>query len=128
VDILVLIGRILFSILFLMSGFGHITKREAMAPYAASKGVPAPALMVPLTGLMLLVGGLSVMLGCYARLGAWLLVLFLIPTAIIMHRFWGVSDPMQAQSDRVHFMKDISLAGAALMITYFGSGPFSLAP
>jgi putative oxidoreductase len=126
-DILVLVGRILFSVVFLMSAIGHFKQREAMVPYARSQGAPAPELMVPLTGVMLLLGGLSVLLGFYARAGAWLLVVFLIPTSFFMHRFRGVQDKMQAQNQQAHFMKNMGLAGAALMITYFGSGPYSLA-
>ena len=126
-DVVLLLGRILFSAIFLMSGFAHFKQRAAMVPYAKSKRAPAPELMIPITGLMLLAGGLSVLLGLYARLGGWLLALFLIPTALIMHRFWGLPDKGQAQNEQAHFMKDMALAGAALMIAYFGSGPLSIA-
>jgi putative oxidoreductase len=123
-----LIGRILFASFFLMSGVNHFTQREAMVQYAQSMGVPAAGLAVPLTGLMILVGGLSIALGYYPKIGAWLLVIFLIPTAFYMHRFWGLEDQMQAMNQMAHFMKNIVMTGAALLITYFGSGPFSLKP
>jgi putative oxidoreductase len=127
-EIIVLVGRVLFSMLFIMSGISHFTQRAQLVPYAKSSGAPAPGITVPLTGLMLLAGGMSVLLGAYARLGAVLLALFLLPTAVIMHRFWGLRDQGKAADERAHFSKDVSLAGAALMIAYLGSGPYSVGP
>ncbi len=127
-ELLVPLGRLLFSAMFIQSGLGHFQHRTSMTEYARSMGAPMPGLMVPLTGLMILLGGLSVLLGAYARVGACLLVLFLLPTAMIMHRFWGLPDPQLAQNQRVHFQKNLSLAGGALLIAYFGSGPYSLIP
>lgn len=127
-DWVILIGRILFCSLFLLSAMGHLAgpQRETMSQYAAQKGVPAAALMVPLTGIQLLVGSLMVLLGIWADLGAALLVAFLIPTAILMHAFWTLEDPMERQQDQTHFLKDIALAGAALMLfglfQQFGAG------
>jgi len=115
-DVLVLIGRILFSLLFLSSAFGHLTQTQAMAGYAKSKGVPSAQLAVIVTGLMLLVGGLMVLFGIWADLGALILALFLIPTAIIMHGFWRESDPQAKQMEMVQFNKDIALGGASLML------------
>jgi putative oxidoreductase len=83
--------------------------------------VPAPKLAVGFTGLMLVAGGLSILLGYEPRWGALLLVLFLIPTAVTMHRFWGVADPMTAQNQMIHFWKNMVMAGAALMFYYFAT-------
>ena len=127
-DILVLIGRILFSAIFIGSGVQHITRVAMMSPHAAARGVPAPNLTVRLGGAMVFIGGISVLLGAYARIGAAMLVLFLIPTAIVMHNYWTLSDPVARANDQAHFFKDLALAGAALLIWYFGSGPFSLVP
>ena len=127
-ELLVPIGRVLFSLIFIQSGIGHFRQRTGMTEYARSAGAPRPEIMVPLTGLIILLGGLSILLGVYARAGAWLLVLFLIPTALIMHRFRGVADPQAAANQRAHFQKNLALAGGALIIAYFGSGPFSLVP
>src|SRR2546430_6719162 len=62
--------------------------------YAAQAGVPAPGLLVPLSGVIAILGGLSVTLGYKAKVGAWLLVLFLVPVTLKMHAFWAVTDPM----------------------------------
>lgn len=126
VEFLVPIGRLLFSAIFISSGLNHFSQRAAMVEYAKSNGVPAPGVLVPLTGAMIVLGGLSVLLGYYTAVGTWLLVVFLIPTAFFMHRFWGVDDPMVAATQMSQFMKNLALAGAALLIAYFGSGPYSL--
>lgn len=101
-----------------MSGVGHLTQNKMMSEYAKSKGVPAPALTVFVTGIMIILGGLSILFGAYVNIGALLLVIFLIPTAFIMHNFWTVKDPMMKQNDQIHFMKDLALAGAAFLIWY----------
>lgn len=115
-DVVALIGRILFAALFLGSAFGHLTQSEAMAGYAKSRGVPQARLAVLASGVLILAGGLMVLLGIWMDLGALLLVLFLIPTAILMHAFWKETDPMTKQTEMISFQKDIALAGAALTI------------
>ena len=127
-DILVFIGRILFSAIFIGSGVQHITRVGMMSPHAGAKGVPAPNIMVRLAGAVVFVGGISILLGVHARIGAALLVIFLIPTAIVMHNYWTLSDPRARANDQAHFFKDLALAGAALLVWYFGSGPLSLVP
>lgn len=112
-----LIARLLFSALFLKSAYAHLTKVTMMGGYAKAVGhVPAPELATIVTGLMMLAGGLSILLGYHPRIGAALLILFLVPTAFIMHGYWKIQDPMQRAGDEAHFWKDIALAGAALFI------------
>lgn len=115
-DVLVLIGRILFAALFLTAALGHLTRSKAMADYAASRGVPAAVPATIVSGVLILAGGLSVLLGIWADLGALLLVVFLVPTAIVMHGFWKETDAQARQLEMVHFQKDLALAGAALML------------
>jgi putative oxidoreductase len=81
---------------------------------------------VPVSGILALIGALSILLGYRAKIGAWLLVLFLIPVTLTMHKFWGVSDPTAAQMQMAMFMKNVSMLGGALLITQFGAGPWSL--
>ena len=94
--------------------------------WASQQGVPLPGLLVPVAGAISLAGGLSVILGYRARLGAWLLVLFLVPVSLLLHNFWAVKDPMMAQVQQGFFIANLSRIGAALLIAYFGAGPFSL--
>src|SRR5262245_24556794 len=121
---LVPIGRVLFSAIFLMAGSGHFSAQTIA--YAAHEGVPLAAVLVPLSGVLALVGGLSVALGYRARWGAVILIAFLVPVTFGMHRLWAVSDPMFQQLQMVMFMKNVAMTGAALLIGWFGAGPVSL--
>jgi putative oxidoreductase len=122
--VIVLIGRILFSAIFLMAAPNHFG--SGAIQYAASQGVPLASVAVPISGVLALLGGLSLLLGFKARWGAWLLLLFLVPVTVMMHRFWAVSDPTMAQMQQIMFMKNVAMAGGALLVAYFGSGPLSL--
>jgi len=120
----VLLGRVLYSTIFIMAAPNHFSK--GTIAYAAGHGVPLAQIAVPLSGVIALLGGLSILLGYRARIGAWLLVLFLVPVTLTMHNFWAIADPMMAMTQRVMFMKNLSMLGAALMICHFGSGPLSI--
>lgn len=115
-DVVILIGRILFALLFLGSAFGHFTQGKQMTGYAQAKGVPMAGAAVYGGGVLLGLGGLSVLLGIWPDLGALLLVVFLVPTAVLMHPFWKESDPQNRYMEQIQFMKDVSLAGAALVL------------
>ncbi len=121
---LVLVGRILFSLIFLVAGLTHFSKQTIR--YAAAQGVRLASIAVPLSGILALLGAVSVTLGYRAKLGAALLALFLVPVTVMMHNFWAVKDPLMAQMHQVMFMKNLSMLGGALMIFHFGAGPFSL--
>lgn len=123
-DGLPLVGRVLFTLLFLASVPAHFDAQGVA--YAASNGVPAPNVLVPLSGVLLLAGGASVALGFYARVGALLLALFLVPVTFAMHAFWNAPGELEATMQYVQFMKNVSLFGATLLIMYFGAGPLSL--
>jgi putative oxidoreductase len=88
--------------------------------------VPLASIAVPLSGVLAILGGLSILLGYRAKLGAWLIVLFLILVTLMMHKVWTVSDPMMAQIQMVMFMKNASMLGSALLISHFGARPLSL--
>jgi putative oxidoreductase len=120
----VVLGRFLFVLIFLMAGANHFNKQTI--GYAASQGVPLASIAVPLSGVLAIAGGLSILLGYRAKLGAWLLVLFLVPVTLMMHKFWVVQDPMTAQMQMILFMKNVAMLGGALLISQFGAGPFSL--
>jgi putative oxidoreductase len=123
-DIVILIGRILFCFIFLGGAAGHLTQTATMAEIAAQKKVPAPRLVVLATGVLLVVAALMIIVGVWADVAALGLFLFLVPTAIVMHNFWAESDPQAAMLEQLQFLKDMSLAGACLV--FFGllnSGP-----
>src|SRR5215469_8373905 len=108
----VLLGRLFFAAIFLTAGPNHFAKQTI--GYAAAQGVPLASLAVPFSGLMAIAGGLSILLGYRARIGAWLIVLFLVPVTFMMHNFWAVADPMMKQMQMIMFFKNVSMTGAAL--------------
>ncbi len=120
----VVLGRFFFALIFLVAAPSHFTKQTIA--FSASQGVPLAWIAVPLSGVMAIAGGLSILLGYRAKLGAWLIVLFLIPVTLMLHKFWTVQDPMMAQIQMILFMKNVSMLGGALLISQFGAGPFSL--
>jgi uncharacterized membrane protein YphA (DoxX/SURF4 family) len=125
-----LAGRVLFSLLFLSYGVAHFAKRGMMVQYGRMKGAPAPEITVPLGGLMNLAGGFSVLLGFAMEVGTALLVLFVLPTAFIMHAYWKETDFMEKANQQAHFMKNVALGGAALILLWLvrvhGYGPLAL--
>ena len=120
----VLLGRLLFVLIFLMAGPNHFASQTIA--YAASQGVPLASIAVPLSGVIAILGGLSILLGYRAKIGAWLIAVFLIAVTPLMHKFWIVTDPMMQQMQMIMFMKNVSMLGGALLISQFGPGPWSL--
>lgn len=120
-----LIGRVLLALLPLISGMTTHFSSQGIQ-YAEAQGVPAASLLVPLSGIIAIVGALSIIIGYRARVGAWLLVLFLVPVTFMMHDFWNVADPMQQQMQMAMFFKNLGLLGGVLLVAYHGAGPISL--
>lgn len=113
-DVILLVGRVLFGALFLASAMGHLTQTQALAGYATSRGVPMATQLTIFSGVQILLGGASVVLGVWGDLGSLFLVVFLAATAFWMHAFWRETEPMNRQMEMVQFNKDLALAGAAL--------------
>ena len=115
-DAILIIGRILFGALFVLSGIGHFAKLEAMVGYAKYKKLPAAKFGVLISGLFFLIGGIYIILGLWVDLGAFLLAITLILAAFIFHNFWKESDATAKMNEQIAFNKDLSLAGAALIL------------
>lgn len=120
---IVFLGRLFFALIFLMAAPNNFAKQGIA--YATSQGVPLASIGVPLMGVISLIGGLSVLVGYRARIGACLIALFLVIVTPLMHKFWGLADPTMAQVQMIMFMKNLSMLGGALLITQFGAGPLS---
>lgn len=114
-NILFLIGRIIFGGYFIFSGLNHFKNLRMLSSYAQSKGTPAPSAAVIVSGIMILLGGLSILLGVYPVVGIALIIAFLIPVSFIMHNFWAVSDQQMKMIDMINFTKNLALVGATLM-------------
>lgn len=115
-DVVALIGRILFVLVFLGSSFSHLTQSAGMTGYAESKKVPFPQVAVIGSGIWMLVGGLMVVLGIWGDLGALLLLIFVVAAGVLFHNFWTVTDQQAQAVEMAHFMKNLGLGGAALVL------------
>jgi len=114
-DVLFLIGRILFGATLAFMSVNHFMQAGNMAGYAKSKGIPAPMLAVVGSGVVLLLGALGILLGIYPKLSVLLLVVFFLPVTLMMHNFWTISDEQQKMNEMIQFMKNTVIVGAALM-------------
>jgi uncharacterized membrane protein YphA (DoxX/SURF4 family) len=113
---LFLLGRIIYGGFFIKAGLNHFQSLAMLAGYAGMKGVPSPRLAVMFSGSLVLVGGLSVLLGIWTPVGLGCIILFLVPVSLTMHAFWSDADPMTKLNNRINFEKNLALAGAALML------------
>jgi len=113
---LFLLGRVLYGGFFILGGLNHFQHLGMMSGFTASKGVPGAKALVIFSGLLILVGGLSVTVGWHVRIGLACIVLFLVPVTFLMHNYWVETDMMPRINQRVNFQKNIALLGAALMM------------
>jgi uncharacterized membrane protein YphA (DoxX/SURF4 family) len=111
-----LVGRVMLGGFFIISGIGHFQHLPMMAGFTGSKGVPSPKLAVMVSGLMIIVGGVSILLGLKPHWGIALVSAFLVPVTLLMHQYWTHTDPMMRINDRVNFMKNIAILGACWML------------
>ena len=120
-----LIGRILIALIFVISGFMKIGGFSGVAGYIASKGLPMPEVLAALTVALELGGGILLVIGWKTRWAALAFFLWLIPTTLIFHKFWGI-DAAQVQNQFNNFMKNVSIMGAMWMLMAFGPCPYSV--
>src|SRR5438477_8658040 len=100
-----LLGRLLFGGFFLYNGINHFKERKSMAQYSAAKNVPLPDVVVIASGVALIAGGASLLLGVKPKLGAAAVAGFLLGVSPMMHDFWNVEDPAQQQNEMINFSK-----------------------
>ena len=118
-------GRAALSTIFILAAVGNkIPHFSAVSEVMAAKGIPAPGFMLAGAIVFLIVGGLSVVVGYKARIGAFLLLVFLALASYYFHDFWRLNDPKEAQT--IQFMKNLSMIGAMLFIIANGPGAWSL--
>jgi putative oxidoreductase len=115
----ILVGRVLFGVIFFAGGIGHFTHTAAMTEFAKAHGVKLARPAVLLSGAVMTAAAAMIALGVWADLGALVLVVLLLPTAVVMHPYWRESDPQAKAMEQIHFNKDISLVGAAIMVFGF---------
>ena len=111
-----LLGRIIYGVYFVKAGINHFRSLAMLSGYAGMKGVPMPKVAVMLSGLLIIVGGLSVLTGFHPRYGLAAIILFLVPVSVMMHTFWSDTDPMMKMNNQINFEKNFAMAGAAMMM------------
>ncbi|MBA4032205.1 MAG: DoxX family protein [Planctomyces sp.] len=126
-SIISIIGRTSIVAIFLMSALGNkIPNYSKVVGYMASEGVPAPQVLLAGAIAFLIIGGITVLVGYKARVGASLLLIFLALATYYFHDFWTVQDAAKAQAETIQFFKNVSMMGAMLFIIANGSGAGSL--
>ncbi|MHC2148945.1 DoxX family protein [Pseudomonas sp. 210_17 TE3656] len=115
-----LVGRVLLSAIFILSGFSKLAAPAMMVGYISSVGLPLPQLALALAIIVEIGGGLALVAGYRTRTVAALLAVFSVFTALAFHNALG------DQNQFIHFFKNIAMAGGLLHIVAFGAGRFSL--
>src|ERR1700735_4107727 len=106
-----LLGRLVFGGFFIYNGIHHLQERKSMGQYAKSKNVPLAEAAVTATGVALIAGGASILLGVKPKLGAAAIAGFLAGVSPVMHDFWQVEEPNQRMNEMINFGKNMALLG-----------------
>jgi putative oxidoreductase len=115
-----LVGRILISAIFLLSGISKITAPAAMIGYISSAGLPLPQVGLAIAIVVEVAGSIALIAGFHTRLTAAILAVFTVVTALAFHNNLG------DQSQFINFFKNIAMTGGLLQVVAFGGGRFSL--
>ncbi|MCB9805528.1 DoxX family protein [Candidatus Nomurabacteria bacterium] len=124
-DLLFILGRLVFGGFFLIKGVEHFKNKEGLVGYAKSKGIEKADTAVIGTGVMMILGGLGIVLGTFVQVAFGLIILFLVPTSIMMHAYWKETDGGKKMNEKISFMSNMALAGAALMMLANMPGPWT---
>lgn len=122
---LLVVGRILLALMFILAGFGKLTDIAGTAGYIASGGLPFASVLAVVVGLLELLGGLALVVGFQARWAALALGLFTLAASVLFHKFWSAPAD-QAMVQQLMFMKNLSVAGGLFIVAAFGAGAASL--
>lgn len=120
-----LLGRILLSLIFILAGVGKFMDYDATVQYMAAKGMTMVPLFLVVAALIEIIAGLLVFFGIKARLGAFILFLYLIPVTLLFHDFWNQQGP-ERQENMINFMKNLAILGGLLYVICVGAGRWSL--
>lgn len=115
-EILILVGRILFGGYFIYNGYNHLANSKALSSYAKAKNIILPRISVIISGLLILFGGLGVLFGIWMELSLAMIAVFLLPVTFLMHNFWEDSEPQTRMNNQINFGKNLALLGSALML------------
>jgi len=121
-----LIGRFALAWFFLSEVYTRAGAWEANVSLMALKQVPAPQLLFALAILVMILGGLSLVLGFHVRPGAMLLFGFTVISSVMMHDYWHLKDAAARAADYEIFARNVAISGGLLLIIGLGAGPFAL--
>jgi putative oxidoreductase len=119
-SVILLVGRILMAVIFILAGFGKLSDISGTAAYFAMYNLPGGAATAVGSGLIELLGGIAILIGFQTRIAAWVLAVFSVATALIAHTNWA--DMMQL----INFQKNLAMAGGFLVLGTYGAGALSV--
>jgi putative oxidoreductase len=122
---LTLVGRVLLSSPFLVTGYLKLANWPGTVGMLASKGIPLASLVLAVVVAIEIGGGLLLAIGYQARAVAIIQFLYLIPVTLMFHNFWAFEGPAQ-QNMMAHFLKNLAIMGGLLFVTAHGAGSFSV--
>ena len=120
-----LLGRLLLAAIFLMSGIAKLTDMPGTIAHMTKVGIPYADTLVVVAGVAEILGAASLILGLLTRVGAFGLILFMIPTTLIFHAFWN-AEGAEHLTQMVNFMKNLAIIGGLATLVAFGASRFSV--
>ncbi len=120
-----LLGRILLAFIFLQSGFDKVLNYDKVIKLMGARGIPEAQILLPVALAALFIGGIMTLVGWKARWGALALIAFMIPATLYFHGYWTYPEALQLNQFH-HFVKNLAIIGALLMILGMGSGACSV--
>lgn len=128
VDVLFLVGRLLTALMYLLMGANHFVHLPDLIDYGESRRVPLPLVTVPIAGVALIAGALSIGLGVYQTAGVFIVVVFLVLSALLVHRPLPGDDTRTSQRELVNMIRNLALAGTTLTLLAKQDWPYALMP
>jgi putative oxidoreductase len=126
IRVLTLAGRIALALIFFVSAASKLSDFAGNAARMAARGLPAAQVLLVGACALEIVGAALVVLGLRARIGAWMLIVFLVPTTIVFHNFWAAAGTGERLAQMLQFLKNLSILGGLLLVAAYGAGPLSL--
>ena len=117
-DYIFLLSRLILALYFLFNGINNLIKINVLVEYLKTKKIPQPKLMILISSLLLIIGGITILLGIYVEIGILALTLFFLPVTFIMHNFWKIQEPEIRMIETVNFMKNIVIWAGTLLLLF----------
>jgi uncharacterized membrane protein YphA (DoxX/SURF4 family) len=121
-EIVLLVARLIYALPLLYQGVTNLGQLDRLTAKAREKGLPASKVTTAGAMIWLTVGTLAIIFNFQSFIGGLMVAAFLVFTGSTIHNFWTVTDPATRKQDQLHFLKNLSLAGAALIIAAMQGG------